>query len=269
MDGSGVAAEVDALVVGMIGMFFLTLIIILFVVVYQRKLLKQERRHKAAEEAHQLELLQATIESQEVERDRIGRELHDGVGVMLSTTRMYLELWKEEDEAGKAQASNRVDALLGETIESVRRVSADLRPVVLENLGLAEAIGALIHTVKQASGLAIHFEAHYEHPLAQKDELNIYRVVQELLTNALRHSEATEVRLSMGAHMHRFYLSYRDNGKGFPKDREVYQGLGLKNIESRINALNGQISLENAPEGGVSINIEIDKNENDKSSPGR
>lgn len=259
MDETGVAAEINAIVVGMIGMFFLTLIIVLFVVVYQRKLLRQERRHQADEEAHRLELLQATIESQEVERDRIGRELHDGVGVMLSTTRLYLQHWKEEDEDGKEAAGKRVDQLLGDTIESVRRVSADLRPVVLENLGLAEAIAELAQTIEQTGELKIQFKAIYDHNLAQKDELNIYRVVQELLTNTLRHANATEARLEINSQSDRFSLKYRDNGKGILANGKSRKGLGLKNMESRINALNGRFKLESPPEGGVLITIEIER----------
>lgn len=258
MDETGIAAEVDALVLGMIGMFFLTLIIVLFVVVYQRKLLKQERRHKSAEEAHKLELLQATLESQEVERDRIGRELHDGVGVILSTSRMYLQHWKEEDEAGKEAASKKVDQLLVETIESVRRVSADLRPVVLETLGLAEAIADLTHTIRQAGKLEIDFSTAYDHRLTQRDELNIYRVVQELLTNTLRHSGASEAIITMNSQQHRFDLSYQDNGKGILKS-ESRKGLGLKNIESRVNALSGQFTMESPSQGGLLITIEIDR----------
>lgn len=269
MDETGVAADINALAVGMIGMFFLTLIIILFVVVYQRKMLKQERRHKAAEKAHQLELLQATIESQEVERDRIGRELHDGVGVMLSTTLMYLDHWKEEDEEGKEKTSRRVDELLHETIDSVRRVSADLRPVVLETFGLAEAISDLTTTVANASGLEISFKAAYDHPLSQPHELNIYRVVQELLTNALRHAKATKISLEMTAEADRFFFKYEDNGKGISKNRMAQKGLGLKNIESRVNALNGTLQLSSPSEGGVLITIDIKQNENDKNSPGR
>lgn len=269
MDEAGVAAEVNTLVVGMIGMFFLTLIIILFVVVYQRKLLRQERRHQAAEEARQLELLKATIESQEVERDRIGRELHDGVGVMLSTTRMYLDHWKEEDVAGKEKVSQKVDDLLSATIESVRRVSADLRPVVLETLGLAEAIEDLVGTVMQAGKLEISFSADYDHSLSQKDELNIYRVVQELLTNAIRHSEASEIKLQMTSQSNHFHLAYEDNGRGLPVNQTAKKGLGLKNMESRVNALNGSLNISSPSEGGLLITIEINNYENDKSSPGR
>lgn len=259
MDETGIAAEINALVVGMVGMFFLTLVIVLFVVVYQRKLLRQERRHQADEEAHRLELLQATIESQEVERDRIGRELHDGVGVMLSTTRLYVRHWQEEDEKGREAASQKIDQLLGETVESVRRVSADLRPVVLETLGLAEAIADLAHQLEETGELAVSFKATYDHPLAQKDELNIYRVVQELLTNTIRHAKASEARLEMSSLPHRFFLSYQDNGKGLPENGKARKGLGLKNMENRVNALNGQFTIESPPEGGILVNIEIEK----------
>ena len=258
MDGSGVAADIDALVVGMVGMFFLTLVIILFVVVYQRKLLRQQNKLKEAEEAHQLELLQATIESQEVERDRIGRELHDGVGGMLSTTRLYVQHWKGEDEEGKEAASDKVDELLGQTIESVREISADLRPVILENLGLEEAINELVRHINEAGHLSVTFEAHYGLRLELKEELNIYRVVQELLSNTIRHSGASQVLMEMTSQHHAFRLSYRDNGKGLPA-QDGKKGLGLKNMESRINALEGTFNTHNPEEGGVLFTIEIDK----------
>lgn len=258
MDETRIASEVDALVLGMIGMFGLTLIIVLFVVVYQRKLLRQERRHKLVEEEHRMELLRATIQSQEVERDRISRELHDGVGVMLSTSRMYLEHWNSEDDDGKVRAAKKVDELLSQTIESVRRVSADLRPVVLETLGLAEAITDLADTIINAGKLEIDLDLSYAYPIQQKDELNIYRVVQELLTNTLRHAQASAVVLEVDVTPERFLLIYRDNGKGLPSGK-TRKGLGLKNMENRINALNGQFTIESPPEGGILVNIEIEK----------
>jgi len=259
MDGSGVNGEINALVVGMIGMFFLTLIIILFVVIYQRKLLKQERKHKQAEEDHQLELLQATLESQEKERDRIGRELHDGVGVLLTTARMYLQHWSEESTGEQGEVGKKIDAMLGETIESVRGVSSNLRPVVLENLGLAEAVSDLIRKVEDASSVNIQFDCSYKHPLSQKDELSIYRVVQELLTNGLRHSGASKIDLHINSLLHLFSLTYQDNGKGISKEVTEIKGLGLKNMESRINALKGKWMLKSPPEGGVLINIQIER----------
>ena len=105
--------------------------------------------------------------------------------------------------------------------------------------------------------------------LAQKDELNIYRVVQELLTNALRHSEASNVKLELISLPHRLILKYEDDGKGMPQDQGGRKGLGLKNMESRINALSGILKIDNPPEGGLRIKIEIENYENDKSSPGR
>lgn len=243
-------------------LFLLALCLVIFFIVYQRRLLYQERRHQAAEEAHQLKLLQATIESQEKERDRIGRELHDGVGVMLSTIRMYLGHWNEESGSTNEKTYNRLDELLRETIEAIRHVSADLRPVVLETLGLAEAISDLINTITQASGIAINFEANYNHTLAQKDELNIYRIVQELLTNTIRHANASEVNITIHATAHVFQLTYRDNGVGLAnKERSASSGLGLKNIESRVNALNGKLTIDSPDSGGLLITIRIEHHE--------
>ncbi|WP_422005341.1 sensor histidine kinase [Roseivirga pacifica] len=259
MDGPGVTADINAVIIGMVGMFFLTIVIIVFVVIYQRKLIAQERKHKKAEEEHQLELLQATLESQENERDRIGRELHDGVGVLLTTARMYLRHNIEEEAEQNNGINKQVDAMLGETIESVRRVSADLRPVVLETLGLAEAIGELVRHIGKASSVDIQFEHSYDYPLSQKHELSVYRVVQELLTNGLRHAEASAINVDLNAQPHLFSLTYSDNGKGISSSDIEKKGLGLKNMESRVNALKGKLKITNPEEGGVMIHIQIDR----------
>ncbi len=236
----------------------LTLIIILLVFMYQRRLVLASSGYDVRKDIRNTEILQATINGQEIERDRIGRELHDGVGVLLSTTRLYLQHWKEEGDSGKEVTGQRVDKLLKEIIESVRRLSADLRPVVLENLGLAEAIAELVWDVEQAGALKVKLNASYDHCLSQKDELNIYRVIQELLTNTLRHAEATEAVLEINSQPDCFWLSYRDNGKGLPHDT-ARKGLGLKNMENRVSALNGEFKIESPYEGGVLVTIEIDK----------
>ncbi|GAB5522485.1 MAG: sensor histidine kinase [Roseivirga sp.] len=236
----------------------LTLIIIVLVFMYQRRLALTSGSYRIRKNIPHSEILRATIKGQEIERNRIGRELHDGVGVLLSTTRLYLRHWQEEGSSGKQVTGQRVDKLLKEIIESVRRLSADLRPVVLENLGLAEAIAELMWDVEQAGALKIQFNNTYDHCLPQKDELNIYRVIQELLTNTLRHAEATEAILEMNSQPNHFWLSYRDNGKGLPYGISR-KGLGLKNMESRISTLNGQFTIGNLEEGGVLVTIEIER----------
>ncbi len=207
--------------------------------------------------------LYAMLEGQETERDRIGRELHDSVGALLTTTRFYFHQLKQAGSTNGIDLYDKIDGLLSQTIDSVRRVSANLRPVILENLGLTDAMIDYIQEVTRASGLNINFEVGHNCSLSPNTELNIYRVVQEMLNNALRHSGATQVSIEMDSLNDDFFLRYLDNCFGLPETNMPKKGIGLKNMESREAAINGELIFKNAPCGGLIITIEIKKNEND------
>ena len=252
--------DFSGLMVGMIGMFFLTMIIIVFVLVYQRKLLRQKREQEAAEAAYQLALLDANVKSQEIERQRIARDLHDGVGVMLSTTQLYFDQLVEDNPGLNKQAREKINELLGDTVQSVRHISADLRPVVLENLGLAEAIAELTDKVSKAAKIPCDFNSDYHAGLAKDHELVVYRIVQELLTNTIRHAGASSISIGLQSTDDLFRLTYQDDGTGFDSHLQyISKGLGLKNIESRVKILGGEFTIQDASEKGVFMSLTIER----------
>ncbi len=258
MDESGIEENLNLLQSAMIGMFFLTLVIVLFVVVYQRKLLRQERRHKEAEEAHQLELLQATIESQEIERMRIGGELHDGVGGLLGAIRLLSESLENTESDQRKIKEQRMNELIGESIQLVRSVSHDLYPVIISTLDLKEVFSSLNQRTVSATGLEIRMEMNDEVKVSQDVRHKLYRIHQELLTNTIKHAHATQICVNISLSEHNLSYAYTDNGRGLPADFERREGLGLKNVESRVKALNGQLILGNESKGfSLVINISL------------
>lgn len=251
----------NILLVGMLGMFVLALSIIFFIVVYQRRLLAQQTKHKELEAAHQLDLLKASLKTQELERVRIARDLHDEVGAMLSSTKLYFnQLELEEDRGQYLNLIDKVNHLFDETIHSVRRISQDLRPVILDNLGLVEAIRFFSDQVNEVAEFSVHLTTDYSNGLLNKgEELSVYRIVQELLNNALKHSKATEVKLTLTSSASKTILEYIDNGIGMPSGAVLQKSnsLGLKNMESRISILNGRLEIIEPKNGGTKIRIEI------------
>lgn len=257
MDETGISGDFSGLMVGMIGMFVLTMVIIVFVLVYQRKLLRQKRQQEAAETAYQLALLEANVKNQEVERQRIARDLHDGVGVMLSTTQLYFDQLCEDSPEQNVETRKKINELLEDTIQSVRHISADLRPVVLDNLGLSEALAELTEKVCKAARLEFDLKTDYHQPLGKDEELIVYRVVQELLTNTIRHARASVVSIQLLSKPGHFRLDYEDNGVGFDRSQSVNTGLGMKNIESRVKILGGEFTIHDTEGAGVYMSIEV------------
>jgi signal transduction histidine kinase len=244
----------NILLIGMLGMFLLALAIVFFVAVYQKKMYTQQRRHEELKSAHQLDLLKGTLISQEAERGRIARDIHDDVGAMLSTTMLYFN--QMDIDIHNKDLGNKINALFEETIQSVRRISQDLRPVVLENLGLVEAIKNLVGRMNAVTDFEICFEFDYSRPQTKEYELCLYRIVQELLSNAIKHSKAKEVKLNLFSSHNVCSLNYMDNGIGL-RFAEKPKGLGLKNIESRVKIMGGDLSFSETSNQGMILQIRI------------
>lgn len=251
------------LLIGMIVFFVLALSVILFFIVYQRRLFRQQKKHQLIESAYQKELLNTFILAQEEERNRIAKELHDDIGAMLTIVKLYFdqatkEIPDTEFDIVKEKATNFLD----ETIQSVRRISQDLRPVVLEKLGLIEAMQSLAQTMTESGKIEVLFESRFHTILSKSEEHNIYRIIQELIVNTLKHAEATIITITMDYISGYLELRYTDNGKGFTQENLKFKkGLGLKNIESRLSVLSGKMIIEKPIQGiEVKLQIPIDTN---------
>lgn len=241
------------------GGLFLLFITFLF---YQRKVNKNKLMLKEKEAAYQQELIHASINSQEQERRRIAQDLHDEVGAMLSTIRLQLSAAANKltpDNNPVLPAVNMVD----ETITNVRRISKDLLPPTLEKFGLANALNELADKVSEATGITIQKELPAQTTRMELErELALYRVIQEMMNNAMKHAEATVFHLRLKEQNGHLHLSFSDNGKGFDlhalqQSRSGQTGLGLKNLENRVGVAGGEMTLTSAPGKGTRVEVVV------------
>lgn len=193
----------------------------------------------------------------EQERQRIAQELHDGSGVALSALKMKLNVLKENIDSSKAE--NNIGALMKDVdriYEEIRGISHNLMPKTLSKLGLYPAIDELINQFRIAAPqIKFNYYRKGNVPvLAENAKINIFRIVQELLTNVVKHSNAKEVSLQLIKHNNSLMISIEDDGTGFDT-REAKKGIGLTSVESRVQILNGNLSIDTAPQNGTFISI--------------
>lgn len=206
------------------------------------------------------------VATQEEERSRIARDLHDEVGIKLSALKLSLSSLSEQLLVqGTREIKNLVvnsERLTGEAMQEIRRLLLNLSPGVLEEFGYITAIEALIHKINETSKM--HFSLQVfgiEHPLQKDYELALYRITQELINNAIKHSCADEVSLQIGKRNEKIILMIEDNGKGFDVVSKK-EGNGLRNLGTRTLLMKGNITIDSTPGKGTSIIIEIPYNKN-------
>ncbi len=252
----------EIILIGMLGMFLLGFGVVAFFIVYQRRLLKQQEANQQIKEDYQKNLLKASIESQEKERQRIAEALHDEVGALITTSKLHIgQIKPNTSEAKMKERLSSATDILTETLQSVRQISLNLKPPVLEALGLVAAIRSLIQKINTSGQIEIICNGPDELMVPPEESLGCYRIIQELLQNGLKHAKASEITLDIQQIGRSIQIDYQDNGIGFDftKMAASDQGLGLRNIESRLNLLNGTISPQFRPGGGTHLRIETFK----------
>jgi len=203
------------------------------------------------------------IETQEQEREKLARDLHDGVGQSLAALKLKLGMIGNQIRGSGAvnQLGTQVDEtvqLAADTIEEIRGVLFNLKPDVLNNGDLAAAIESLLANVEHVSGIHCSFRRSVEMPRWEDTAmLNLYRVLQECLTNVLKHAHATEVTVEFRKLRNQVYLfSVKDNGAGF-NPMEVRTGLGLTSIQDRLKMLDGKLQVITAVGKGTTLLMEV------------
>lgn len=237
----------------------LAAMVVVFVVVYQKRNVAQRLQLQELENSRQREMLQATIEGQERERKRLAKELHDGIGSLLSGLKLNLSHQQRSPDISKDQTAFLADAceMIQESITAVRSVSHNMLPITLESFGLVQALKECIEPLQKPPSFSIHLGISGEQiRLPPEAELGLLRVVQELLQNTIRHSGATQAGITLEFNSTDIQLLYIDNGIGFSFD-DRKPGLGIKNIYSRIEALEGEIKFNHQPANGFSVSIQI------------
>lgn len=210
---------------------------------------------------HQQELLEGNLRMQESERQRIAAQLHDDVCSKLGVLHLTFHRLRRTEPANEqyTEMCDEINELIGETLGITRKISHELVPPTLEGFGLLEALEELCEQIRNTGAVDIQFE----HNVTRTElgdvstELNLFRIVQELANNTLKHAEASFITLELRKEDAFVRLAYRDNGVGFDMKNHPAKGLGLKNIYSRAKMLGASTQLSTAPEHGFEMEFSI------------
>ena len=237
--------------IGSVGMITLAIGIIVFVIMHQRKVIKYHIQMKRLETEKQQIYLNASIRFQEEERQRIAADLHDDAGPLLATARLYLnENLVNQEKAQQLQSIFSAKQIIDDAILLIRNISHSLMPPTLKNFGLESATTDLFQKISGSGSLNASARFHdYRERMKVEQELLVFRIIQELINNIIKHSNAGFIHLTQNANANYIYIRLHHDGKGivqaeFDKLNQLSQGLGLKNIASRMKVLNGRILFE-------------------------
>lgn len=224
---------------------------------------------KATEEKFKLKLAKekirsaALIEGQEEERKRLALELHDGIGQMLTGLRLqteHIKSFKFQNEK-QSKSFEELQELIVETIEATRSVSFNLAPSVLSDFGLVPAIKLLAETNMKIRQIPIEVNSEFNKRIAEKIEIGLYRIVQEGLHNAQKHSKAKKIEIQLFERNNEIILEISDNGIGFKNEinkankKSINIGSGINNMKTRVGLLNGFFSMKSEINKGTTITV--------------
>lgn len=210
------------------------------------------------------ELSARVLEAREEEKTRIARELHDELGQLLTALKMDLAWLRErlpESSAELAARAEQMGAMLDRTVSSTRRISADLRPLMLDDLGLADAAGWLVNEFSGRSGIRCEFKVIGDGAFAELEgsiATAVYRALQESLTNIARHSGAKNAWVTLAIENGALHFEVEDDGRGIsPEELAKARSLGLKGMRERVAYFGGSLEVARAPRGGTRLRAQV------------
>lgn len=215
-------------------------------------------------ERKQLErkILQAVINAEERERERIAQEIHDGLGPIMSAIKLYVNELESDDLAKEERTEflAKTNEILDEAIASTRTIANNLTPRVIIDFGLVRAIDSFCKKLNLSQKIDIIYEADMNERFDQTIELVLYRVVTELLNNSIKHASANKIEIYLEKFEDSLQLTYMDDGVGFNLDKVLKkegEGMGLKNIISRLRSINGTYKIHSKEETGTLVIVEV------------
>jgi signal transduction histidine kinase len=247
-------------ILAMVGTAVIVVFFILLQMRNQNKILHQKRKIQEAEIAHQKDLLQSVITSQEAERKRIGMDLHDEVGAALSTLRIKIEKNAVDNPAaGILTSAYKSD--IDKIIDNMRTISHSLSPRISGNFGFYDAIHELSDGVNRSGkiNMILNFDesklpvfANEQAPMA------LYRVIAELINNTLKHASAHQIQLDIDIANSKLNIGYKDDGIGLSQKPDAKSnGMGMQNIESRLGIIGAEWKIQKPENGGYGILISV------------
>lgn len=204
----------------------------------------------------------AIIETEETERKRFAKEIHDGLGPLLSTIKLYVnELEGAQNPSEKEEFVQYINRLIDEAVDSARNIANNITPKMLADYGLSKAIITFIDAINATNLLKISADCStVDRTIGPTLELIFYRVITELINNTIKHANATEIKIALKPVENNLVLDYWDDGIGFDLQQAIEKGdnhMGVKNIISRVRSLNGTFNFQNTNRG-IHIQIAVD-----------
>ncbi len=223
----------------------------------------QEQRIREMQQEQKLLALDAMLNGQEEERKRIAKDLHDGLGGLLTTIKLHFNVIQEQVrqlvQLEELKVYQRAGEMIDDACDEVRRISHNMMPSALARFGLATALDDLAETLRTTQQLDVSIQAaNWREPLDETRKTMMFRILQELIHNAVKHAEASKIMVYLDSDDQQLSLRVDDNGKGFdPEQARDASGLGLKSVESRVYYLGGTVQFDSAPGRGTSVTVHL------------
>ena len=246
---------------GVLLLLIMGVALLLFFFFSRKKIVEKEMEKKNLEITHQKEIIQSIIITQEDERKRIAQDLHDDISSKLNVITLNANLLKDGDLSAEEYSfvNNNILNTTDKTLESARKIAHNLLPPILAEFGLKDALEELADSFNNSKKIVIQY--YIEYPklyLPPEKELHLFRILQELINNSIRHGKAKNSTLSIAIENNNLLFKYTDNGIGFNSNsKEHRRGLGMKNIESRVALLQGNYHIYSEENKGFKISVTI------------
>jgi signal transduction histidine kinase len=228
-----------------------------------QKIFKYMKRVEESRRLTEKMFLNTIIQTEEKERKRFAKDLHDGLGPLLSTVKMSVSSLAQikHDEASREIVEN-TEMVINEAIKSLKEISDNLSPHVLNNFGLVRALNNFSNKINVTKTIRINLVANMKDERFDSNvEVILYRVICELINNTIKHAHAKKIDISLTQDEDFLTIIYKDDGKGFDVNKVIEQpassGMGFSNIYSRINSLKGEIKIESAHKKGTLVTIKV------------
>lgn len=237
----------------------ISIAILLFMgVIFIRRLFKFLKRIDDIRKESENKVLQAIMQTEEKERRQLAKDLHDGIGPLLSNIKMSVSALDKTQISGfNRTVIDNISSLIDESITSLKYTSNNLSPHILESFGLASAINSFVENITRLGKIDVSFSSNIDTVRFDSQiETNLYRIICELFQNTIKHASAENVSLLIHHHENRIIIQYFDDGVGFePDNAGNLSGMGISNMHSRLKALNGEIEFKRILPKGMMTSI--------------
>lgn len=238
------------------GLVLFTIVVALFILNRRKLKYQTALAHEKAEV--EKERFRATIEGEERERSRVAQDLHDGLGQMLSAARLHVSALEKHVAHSEKELHNTALKILDDTCTEVRNISHNMMPNALIKAGLVPALEELVRSINSARQLEVEFNSNVTGSLGKSLDISVYRILQEILNNMMRHAKASNIKINIHKEGSNLEISVRDNGVGFQTEiLKESKGMGWKSIFSRVSMLDGTIQLDSKLKEGTYVFIKI------------